>query len=95
VNITRRILLKTGLTGTALSWLYTPLVSFSQTGEKPAVREFSFSASRARVNLGSGPDFWAWTYNGKLPEPGIRVKEEEIVRNILKNFLPEETSIFY
>ena len=31
---------------------------------KEVVREFRFSASPAKVNLGVGRDFLAWTYNG-------------------------------
>ncbi len=62
---------------------------------KKTVREFRFSASRARVRLGAGPEFWAWTYNGQVPGPEIRVKEGEIVRVFLKNYLPEETSIHW
>jgi FtsP/CotA-like multicopper oxidase with cupredoxin domain len=59
------------------------------------VREFRFSESPARVNLGRGPDFIAWTYNGQVPGPEIRVKEGEIIRVILKNFLPEGTTIHW
>ena len=59
------------------------------------MREFRLSASRARVNLGAGPDFWAWTYNGQGPGPEIRVKEGEIIRVVLKNFLPKEASIHW
>lgn len=62
---------------------------------KSQVREFRFSASQARVNLGAGPDFIAWTYNGKIPGPEIRVREGEIIRVVLKNFLPEGTTIHW
>ena len=47
------------------------------------------------MNLGAGPDFWAWTYNGQGPGPEIRVKEGEIIRVVLKNFLPKEASIHW
>jgi len=59
------------------------------------VREFRFSASKARVNLGIGPDFVAWTYNGEIPGPEVRVREGEIIRVVLKNYLPEGTTIHW
>ena len=59
------------------------------------VRKFHLSASAARVNLGSGPDFIAWTYNGRVPGPEIRVREGDIVQVTLKNYLPEGTTIHW
>lgn len=95
MEITRRSFLKTALSGAAASFLPAWLVPLSYGKTKAAAREFRLSASRARVNLGAGPDFWAWTYNGQVPGPEIRVKEGEIVRVLLKNYLPEETSIHW
>ncbi len=95
MKITRREFLKTTLTATALSCIPTPLITLSHAMTTSAVREFRLSASRTRLNLGSGPDFWAWAYNGQVPGPEIRVKEGEIIRVLLKNFLPEETSIHW
>jgi multicopper oxidase len=37
----------------------------------------------------------AWTYNGGVPGPEIRVKEGKIVRVYLQNLLPEETTIHW
>ncbi|MCF8062674.1 MAG: multicopper oxidase family protein [Deltaproteobacteria bacterium] len=59
------------------------------------MKEFRLSASRARVHLGEGPTFWAWTYNGRVPGPEIRVREGEIIRVVLRNYLPEEASIHW
>jgi FtsP/CotA-like multicopper oxidase with cupredoxin domain len=95
MKITRRSFLKRTLTAAALSYLPRPLIALSHAKSTAAVREFRFSASRTRVNLGAGPDFWAWAYNGQVPGPEIRVKEGEIIRVVLKNFLPEETSIHW
>ena len=95
MKIDRRSFLKKTLTAAALSCLPTPLIALAHSKTKAAVREFRLSASRTRVNLGGGPDFWAWTFNGQVPGPEIRVKEGEIIRVILKNFLPEETSIHW
>ena len=69
--------------------------SLASGGQKRTVREFRFSASVAKVNLGAGPDFTAWTYNGQVPGPEIRVKEGEIIRVVLKNYLPEGTTIHW
>lgn len=95
MDITRRGFLKKTLSAAAISCLPTPLIALSHAMTKSAVREFRLSASRTRVDLGAGPDFWAWTYNGQVPGPEIRVKEGEIIRVFLKNFLPEETSIHW
>jgi FtsP/CotA-like multicopper oxidase with cupredoxin domain len=59
------------------------------------VREFHFSASKASVNLGAGDNFVAWTYNGQVPGPEVRVKEGEIIRVVLRNYLPEGTTIHW
>jgi FtsP/CotA-like multicopper oxidase with cupredoxin domain len=87
--------LKTGLAAGAaffLSPLSLPRV-YAEAGK--GVREYRFSASKSRIDLGVGPKFWAWTYNGHVPGPEIRVKEGETVRVVLKNYLPEETSIHW
>lgn len=43
------------------------------------------------------PDVWAtaWTYNGQVPGPMIRVSQSDRVRIVLKNELPEGTSIHW
>jgi FtsP/CotA-like multicopper oxidase with cupredoxin domain len=95
LKISRRSFLKATLgAGTALCLSPFPIHgSYAETKRK--VREFRFSASKSRVNLGVGPDFWAWTYNDQVPGPEIRVKEGEVIRVVLKNYLPEETSIHW
>jgi FtsP/CotA-like multicopper oxidase with cupredoxin domain len=82
--------------GTALGAVMTPGVVLDVFAKqtKP-VREFHFAASKARVNLGVGKDFVAWTYNGQIPGPEIRVKEGEVVRVVLRNYLPEGTTIHW
>jgi len=95
MEITRRSFLKSTLGATLALGLPTSLIPYSYAEGSKKVREFHFSASRAKVNLGSGPSFWAWTYNGQVPGPEIRVKEGEIIRVFLKNYLSEETSIHW
>jgi FtsP/CotA-like multicopper oxidase with cupredoxin domain len=58
-------------------------------------REFKLNASITTVNVGTKEPFKAWTYNGQLPGPEIRVKEGETLRVVLKNYLPEETTIHW
>ena len=47
------------------------------------------------MQLGEGPEFTAWTYNGQVPGPEIRVTEGDIIRVALKNDLTEATTIHW
>ncbi len=58
-------------------------------------KEFKLNASIAQVNIGTGKSFKAWTYNSQLPGPEIRIKEGETFRAVLKNYLPEGTTIHW
>jgi FtsP/CotA-like multicopper oxidase with cupredoxin domain len=95
MRITRRSFLKAAIGAATAPYLPVGLVSASYGETKTQVREFELSASRAKVQLGAGPTFWAWTYNGQVPGPEIRVKEGERIRVLLRNYLPEETSIHW
>jgi FtsP/CotA-like multicopper oxidase with cupredoxin domain len=94
-KINRRTFLKTALGTLAAAGFsgFSPTDIFSES--KRPMREFKFSASPARVNLGVGPDFNALTFNGKVPGPEIRVREGEIIRVVLKNYLSEGTTIHW
>lgn len=59
------------------------------------IKEYKLNASVTAVNIGTGKSFKAWTYNGQLPGPEIRVKEGETFRAVLKNYLPEATTIHW
>lgn len=59
------------------------------------VREVKLNASITTVNVGTGKSFKAWTYNGQLPGPEIRLKEGEKLRAIFKNYLPEGSTIHW
>jgi len=95
VNVTRRKFLKTTLTAVLASGI--PLIPqwSARAAADRKLREFRLSASPAKVNLGLGSDFTAWTYNGRVPGPEIRVREGETIRVVLKNFLPEATTIHW
>lgn len=94
MEINRRTFLKSAL-GVTASGILGMLPGQGIAASPAPIREFVFSASRARVHLGSGPEFTAWTYNGQVPGPEIRVREGEIIRVVLKNFLPEGTTIHW
>ena len=95
MELTRRSFLKTVLGATAALSLPTRLIPASFGETAPKVKEFRLTAAKAEVNLGKGPNFLAWAYNGQVPGPEIRVREGEIIRVLLKNDLPEETSIHW
>ncbi len=96
MEISRRTFLRTALGATAAlglsPWVGARILNAADSGN---IREFHFTAKRAKINLGAGPDFWAWTYNGQIPGPEIRVKEGDIIRVVVKNELPEETTIHW
>lgn len=70
------------------------IVMQSQTeAQAPVVREFRIIAQETNWMLGPDMPFEAWTYNGTVPGPEIRVKEGEVVRIIFKNELPVATSL--
>ncbi len=94
-DITRRKFLKTTAGVVLGTCLPTPLLSLAEAASPKKMKEFHFSASPAKINLGQGPEFTAWTYNGQVPGPEIRVTEGDIVRVFLKNYLPEGTTIHW
>ncbi|MET7717027.1 multicopper oxidase family protein [Streptomyces sp. NPDC005407] len=51
-------------------------------------RVFNLTAQEKKVTLASGKSFTAWTYNGQIPGPELRVKEGELVEVKLTNRLP-------
>jgi FtsP/CotA-like multicopper oxidase with cupredoxin domain len=95
MEIDRRTFLKTSMGSIIAAGISGSFLPSIYSQPKSTVREFRFFASRAKINLGRGPTFVAWTFNGKVPGPEIRVKEGEIIRVILKNFLPEGTTIHW
>jgi manganese oxidase len=49
------------------------------------VREFEIVAEDKEIEIAPGLFFPAWTYNGRVPGPTIRVTEGERVRVLFKN----------
>lgn len=92
--VNRRQFLQTGLA--TLAGLALPL-SWGKPARAatPAVREYHLVAQPAKVSLGPGPEFTAWTYNGQVPGPEIRVRQGETIRVLLENRLEEPTTIHW
>ncbi|MFI1395485.1 multicopper oxidase family protein [Streptomyces sp. NPDC020681] len=56
-------------------------------------RVFNLTAQEKEVKLASGRTFTAWTYNGQIPGPELRMKEGELVEIRLTNKLPGEIPV--
>lgn len=59
------------------------------------VKVFDLTAKVVQWEVSPGHRYEAWTYNGTVPGPQIRVKQGETVKVRLKNQLPESTSIHF
>ncbi len=58
-------------------------------------KEFRLGASEFRWEYASGKWVHAWGYNGQIPGPEIRVAEGDKVRVIIKNSLPDATTVHW
>jgi FtsP/CotA-like multicopper oxidase with cupredoxin domain len=63
--------------------------------EVDGVKEFNLTAERVLWPIMEGVTVTAWTYNGMLPGPMIRVTEGDRVRVVVKNELPDATTIHW
>ena len=68
-----------------------PLQPTLETG----VKVFNLTAKVVQWEVSPGKKFEAWTYNGTVPGPEIRVRQGETIKVRLKNELPESTSIHW
>lgn len=59
------------------------------------VKEFEITAQVAQWETKKGETFEAWTYNGIVPGPQIRISEGDKVRIKFTNKLPENTTIHW
>lgn len=62
---------------------------------KDGVKEFRLEASEFRWEYEKGKWVHVWGYNGQIPGPEIRVKEGDRVRVIVKNSLPDVTTVHW
>jgi uncharacterized cupredoxin-like copper-binding protein len=58
-------------------------------------KEFDLTAKVVKWEVEAGKFVEAWTYNGAVPGPTIRVKDGDKVKVVLKNELPESTVIHW
>jgi FtsP/CotA-like multicopper oxidase with cupredoxin domain len=95
-NSTRRDFLKcAGIGGGALLLSNSAPAGILKNVFAEEAKELLFTAQVAGVDIGIGRSLKAWTYNGAAPGPQIRIKEGETLRVLLKNGLPEETTIHW
>jgi manganese oxidase len=59
------------------------------------VKVFELTARKAQWETAPGKVADAWTYNGMVPGPQIRVRQGDRVRVHIKNELPESTSVHF
>lgn len=59
------------------------------------VRDFRLVARPGKWEIAPGTTVDAWTYNGQVPGPELRVREGDLVRVIVKNGLPVPTTIHW
>ncbi len=59
------------------------------------VKVFELTATRTTWETQPGTSVEAWAFNGQVPGPQIRVREGDRVRVLLRNQLPESTSIHF
>ncbi len=63
--------------------------------DKDGVKVFELSATPVRWDFDGGVQQVTWTYNGMVPGPLLRVTEGDRVRVVVKNDLPEDTTIHW
>lgn len=78
-----------------------PLVSLAAYRTAPArpgepVRRFTLTAQRARVALAQGRTAAAWTFDGTVPGPELRVRQGDLVEVLLRNHdIPDGVTIHW
>jgi FtsP/CotA-like multicopper oxidase with cupredoxin domain/plastocyanin len=72
-----------------------PVAQAAAAHQSNQVREFTLEAVEAQIDLAPGVTVRAWTYNGQLPGPELRVQEGDTVRILVKNSLPVPTTIHW
>ena len=85
-----------GLTAALVAWLLVPgAPAATASSAAPALRDFTLIAQEVDWELMPGTTVRAWTYNGTMPGPELRVTEGDLVRVTLVNRLPVPTTIHW
>ena len=70
---------------TAMSLAAFVIVGIFFSAAQAENRTFTFTAERKQVSIGSGLSYMAWTYDGTVPGPTIRVRQDDQVNIRLLN----------
>jgi FtsP/CotA-like multicopper oxidase with cupredoxin domain len=73
----------------------TPMSALVQGPSDAPVKQFTITAQPATIDLGNGNKFDAYTYNGAIPGPELRVQQGDMVEVTLVNKLPVSTTIHW
>lgn len=74
-----------------MKWLVITLavpafvVAFGLTRARAEVKSFTLAVKERRIDIGSGMTYAAWTYDGTVPGPILRVRQDDEVRIHLIN----------
>jgi FtsP/CotA-like multicopper oxidase with cupredoxin domain len=71
----------------------TGTISFLPSGQR--LRTFEVVAEDKEIEIAPGVMFPAWTYNGRIPGPSLRVTEGDRVRIVFKNFAAHPHSMHF
>ena len=88
------------MTERALRFVNEPKSTFGGSALEPKIladgtKEFDLTTSIVDWEVEPGKIVKAWTYNGMVPGPSIRVEVGDKVKIVLKNELPESTDIHF
>ncbi|HLY26504.1 MAG TPA: multicopper oxidase family protein [Aggregatilineales bacterium] len=73
----------------------TPMSALVQGPSVAPVKRFTLTTQTATIDLGNGNKVDAYTYNGSVPGPELRVQQGDLVEVTLVNKLPVSTTIHW
>src|SRR5258707_11068930 len=73
----------------------TPITSLVAVQTDAPVKSFTLTTQPATIDIGNGKHFDAYTYNGTVPGPELRVQQGDMVVVTLVNKLPSSTTIHW
>lgn len=95
--IKRRTFLSGSAAFAAAAALPGRTVAQALQGQASPVKEFRLTAGPGQVALAGAahPRTDVWSYDGQVPGPDIRVRQGDHVRIVVKNDLPEDTTVHW
>jgi plastocyanin len=79
----------------AIQWVPGTGAPHTPSAAAAGIREIELTAQETDWELFPGTKVKAWTYNGTLPGPELRVTEGDLVRVTLRNALPVPTALHF